>query len=289
MKKFLKPIVLSTITLFAISCSSSDDNTPKPEESNTLTVLKEVTITDYSNIVNSKLKPKSELSEQSTITYEYNESGKVSSFSYKGKQEIQEGGQDFNLNYVYTYNNDGTLKELIGTSYPENDIEEHFIYEYNDKKQIVKNTDKESDETLSYTYDNNNRIIYVTSDRKDSPYKLEYTYDTKNNIVKGNYVSETFKKTNEYTFDNKLSPFTNMSINNMHMENLLPENLPETFLGVNNVITSTDKDFQALNTTSVYEYNTSNFPIKVTTHHTLNPKNIHSVITYTYKTIKVKK
>ncbi|MDM1503558.1 hypothetical protein HX071_15320 [Myroides marinus] len=80
-----------------------------------------------------------------------------------------------------------------------------------------------------------------------------------------------------------------MSINNIDTDTSVPDYLPETFIGVNNAVTYIDNKYNYLSKTSVYEYNASNFPTKVTTHHTLNSKNISSIITYTYKTIKVKK
>lgn len=291
MKKILKPLTLSAIALFTMSCSSDDNSTPSiPEEGNTLVVLDKITITKYSNVNGDKLLSKPELSEESTYTYTYNELGKVTSSLYKGKHEINhENGQDFSLNSVYTYNTDGTLKEILSTEESDKSVDEHFIYEYNDKKQVIKIIDKVSNDNLTYTYDNNNRITSVASDRKNSPYKLDYTYDTKNNIIKANYISKQFEKTDYYTYDDKFSPFVNMSINNIHVDISLPENLPETFIGVNNVVTYKNKEFQIFNETSVYEYNTNNFPTKVTTHHTLNPKNISSIISYTYKTIKIKK
>lgn len=291
MKKLLKPIILSTITLFAISCSSDDNSTPSiPEEGNTLVVLDKITITEYSNVDGDKLLSNPELFEKSTYTYTYNELGKVTSSLYKGQTEINlENGQDFSLNSVYTYNTDGTLKEILSTEESDKSIEEHFIYEYNDKKQVIKIIDKVSNDYLTYTYDNNNRITSVDSDRNGSPYKLDYIYDTKNNIIKGNYTSKLFKNTYDFTYDDKFSPFTNMSINNIDTDTSVPEYLPETFIGVNNVVTYIDNKYNYLSKTSVYEYNASNFPTKVTTHHTLNSKNISSIITYTYKTIKVKK
>ncbi|MDM1503556.1 hypothetical protein HX071_15310 [Myroides marinus] len=191
MKKLLKPIILSTVTLFAISCSSDDNSTPPvTEEGNTLVVLDKITITEYSNVINSELQPIPELFEESTYTYTYNELGKVTSSLYKGQTEINhENGQDFSLNSVYTYNTDGTLKEILSTEESDKSIEEHFIYEYNDKKQVIKIINKVSNDYLTYTYDNNNRITSIASDRKDSPYKLDYIYDTKNNIIKGNMRS----------------------------------------------------------------------------------------------------
>ncbi|MGL4582791.1 MAG: hypothetical protein ACRCVU_07390 [Flavobacterium sp.] len=299
MKKILKPLILSAITLFAISCSSSDDNNSNSnvdnENEKALVVLDKIEVTGYFISPVGEEINEPQLDEQSTYKFEYDNTGKVSSILYVGKSQIYYQPETFSNRIDYTYNN-GLIKEITTIDTNKNSTISQEVYEYNDKKQVIRITDKFDEVDINYSYNDSKIISYnVKRDYFGAKfnYKVDLTYDKNNNpkVITSENTYSTTPYILNFAFDEKANPFSNMNINfDVLFPNSQRKDLPKSFKFNNNLILSETNPKNKLDYSIVYEHNSDNgLPSKATSHLIAKKEYITNIITYTYKTIKVKK
>ena len=253
MKNLLYILLISGLF---ISCSSSNDDEPTPEDTTPILVTKESQTTETGNI------------------YYYN-------IKYDG-DKIVESVEDNTFKNVYTYNGDNIVKIVTSDGNIEKEISE-FAYS-NDRLVSEKVTDKRLGTlvyTINYTYENDNKVKYkkfygstynpTTGQHSNLLFSNAEAQISNGNVVK---VTETFDSPNENyteieetTYDNKNNPYKNI-------RGMLKIQLSggRDWVAKNNITKVSQTHTGSLtyfdNESMTYIYNNSDYPIQKTTKYT---------------------
>lgn len=277
MKTKLLYYLIASIALIFASCTNDDNS-----DNNSLTLPKTITYRHQDNTIY----------QTATFTYDSNKIVSISSekslieFTYDGNQivkEIQysryEGKETKYYEILYTYLNDKLETGVLtfGSQYQYNG--KKYMYSYNEDGTVKKETydtdietgkQSENYSTGILTFENGN-LIKSVSNWEDRPYitTCRYEYDVKNNAFKNilglNLLLDLADFSSEFNF---------FSLNNIN-----------TFHVVTNLVPGTDPKlatiaFEPFGHTMNYEYNKKGYPTKRTTYDYNG--DIKEIIEYTY-------
>jgi hypothetical protein len=277
MKTKLLYYLIASIALIFASCTNDDNS-----DNNSLILPKTITYRHQDNTIY----------QTATFTYDGNKIVSISSekslieFTYDGNQivkEIQysryEGKETKYYEILYTYLNDKLETGVLtfGSQYQYNG--KKYMYSYNEDGTVKKETydtdietgkQSENYSTDILTFENGN-LIKSVSNWEDRPYitTCRYEYDVKNNAFKNilglNLLLDLADFSSEFNF---------FSLNNIN-----------TFHVVTNLVPGTDPKlatiaFEPFGNTMNYEYNKKGYPTKRTTYDYKG--DIKEIIEYTY-------
>lgn len=298
MKKLLKPVILSAITLFAIGCSSDDNSNPGTEDTTSIVVIDKMTTHSYGTSTSNGIIQKPNLGTISNSVFNYDEYGKVISMAQTGKQEIGiDGGSDFSDKVDFKYDDKSRLIETTLVNLLTNEKQNPYKYEYthpSNPNWVTKLTDTDDNEgdEMSYTYNDQGLVTKATRTTKNNQYDITFLYNANKNVSKSTTILtyHTIKEViSDFTYDDKKNPYANMNLNFTYGISEATYQLPFTLKTTNNIKTEKTNEGSSFDQVTDFEYNNDGYPTKATTYFTINKEFVSNFVTYTYKTIKIKK
>lgn len=287
MKRLFFALIASTSLLF-ISCSkdSNNDQTDYPYVPNS------------SSLLIKKITSVEEVSKSTYITlFKYDEKKRVDTMEF-----YTDANTEPNAYQVYTYNTDGTIqkfeyfeggvlndKELY--TYTDNHVEGIYSYLesetwYEDEKEVLyynttglvdsvvyynnnisKTTTWNEDSYYSYAWDNNNLVsethYYNNNEVLKHSKRFTNPFESKRFLPRASKASSSISLCHNsvYEFNTKLNPFWVQSINSVCSPDgqfVFSKNLPTSV-----ITTWPEYPDESGNTTYTYEYNTKNYPTKI--------------------------
>ena len=273
--KIKNSIPLLIATVFVLGCGGKKNKVNPDVPSNKTRHLTKVTLNkhllmEYSYDENNKLKQMNYYDTIGNIIYttqyEYNNNGNITkAHSYNTTR----GGYT-----MYTYDNNNLLTKLTTYSDGNNDIIGATLYSYNIGQQCIKETSRSNDYYL-YEYDAmGNRTKHLIFNMKDQLLAtIIYTYDNKNS------------PDNDLAF----SPYRHLSDNSSSLTSLhnimsITSTDSNSYDEYGRLSIDTGNDYGLLFTlyTSVFTYNSDNYPIKEIRTYSSKPQRV-DVFEYEYK------
>lgn len=285
MKKILHTLSFSMLALLIFSCSSEEEF---PEY--TKMVIDRVIVHNYDAILENGTIKTSKLDEELNYVYSYDNNGKVSGIAVIGKTKIAQNGvgTTYNANTSFTYNSNNTLKEVSTKNISTSSFESIINYEYNGLNLVSKSVNLTTNETTIFEYNEKRQLIKSTTSNSPNNSIIAYTYDDRGNMTRA-YDALSPKNFNMFTFDTKVTPYEHMNINYALAGIDKTSRLPITIKTPNNVKSIVINVENQKGTDIDLRYNTDDFVVKSTSYFSKNKQTLRSQYSYTYKTITAKR
>ncbi|MEK6495338.1 hypothetical protein [Myroides odoratimimus] len=248
MKKAITNILSTLLVFITIGCSSDSNNSNDDGTSNS--GKEKITVLDvYTNIDSFK-----DDSDSYEVKFAYDDQGKVTNHymtyeAIRNNQLVVHSKSE--CSYFYDKNNQLIkIKEVNG----EGKLTKNFVFEYDDKGQMIKSTDLDYDSKLFFTHNSKKQIIKAT----DIKNTTGFNYDDQGNLVNTSTIDNA-NLVESYTYDNNPNPFRDMPVNlPLHFQKTTAFDIMYYYKPINNVTSYNQNNSTKGNVQ--YEYNKNKYP-----------------------------